>query len=174
MTSKSSLVRQNSESVQLSALTGECIQGFIDYVKTKGTTKKITKWQDTNIDTVVDNLIEVMVMKGYKKLSFPIINLMKLAIDKPKFTRTQMFEFISGFAGKKNIMVTGEARDELTISSSALTAATQAADISYKCRTYNTCPDSIKPSVMTSDEINLANRIKYTGASEQIKSGRKK
>lgn len=168
------LIRQNTITVQSSALTGNCIEGFINYVKTKGEKKKIQKWKNTDINTVVENLIEIMIMKGYKKISFPAIDSMKSAIDKPKFTRTQMFDFIAKFAGKQNLIVTSDARDELTVSGSALSQATLAADENYYCRTYEKCDPSIKPIAMKNTEIDLANKIRYDNKIEKIKSGNKK
>jgi len=176
VTLQTGMVRQDTQATSISSLGGNCIQGYINYVQTKGEIKRIQKWADTDVNTVVENLIEVMIMKGYTKISLTGINLMKSDIDKPKFTRTQMFNYIAGFANKPNSMPTSNARDELTVSNSDLVKSTQAADTSYVGRNYGDIPATVLPTDLSPAEILLASRVKYGKDDDlyEVISGKKK
>jgi hypothetical protein len=158
------LKRTASVIAQGTAVTPNCIKGFIDYVISKGRGKNVQAWKDTNPGTVVENLIQVMISKGYTNLSIAGINALKDEINKPKFSRATLYNFISEFAGRKHTTEVSDARDELTISGSALTDATMEADPGYQARTYQ---KSTNPAiVMTDSERELAQRIKYGKSDE--------
>jgi len=147
----------NSDEAQELSVTPECIQAFIDYVITKGDEKNVQKWKITNQSTVVGNLIEVMVAKGYVKLTPAKIDQMIIDINKPEIRRDPIFEIIAGFTNHTFNFTAGEQRRLSTISSSSLTAATIESDPTFVCTEFSTCTN---PEIkLKQNEIDLANRI---------------
>ena len=89
-------IRAPTMKAQTLAGTSECVKGFIEYCIAYGTTTGNQKWRDTNASTVLKNLIEIMVFKGFGGLSMPRLEQFIRQIDmNPNFSRDHLFKEIA-------------------------------------------------------------------------------
>ena len=145
--SPSSTTSTSSTSTSLNATTSNCIAGFIEYVKSKGSIKGVKKWQDCNETTVVECLMEIMVQKGFTNLNFILFNELVnyLATDDAP-NRDYIFNKIAKWADKTlSLQSTKQLRNSVTVSGASLTKATQQYDLTYTGTMYIDTKGTVTP-----------------------------
>jgi len=154
------LQRTNSEDLKQTLYTGKCIVSAVNYLRNNSRNPSHpaglkAKLAATTYSTVVENLIELMKVKGYPKISLPNVIVLYNYLFMPIVDRKDIFNCIYKWAGRGDCPIPPKTMRSLLTFSSSLDTATQ---ISVKESTpddyFKTWDDISEPEIkLTAPEL---------------------
>jgi len=124
------LQRTNSGDLKEMLYTGKCIVSAVNYLRNNSrnpahSSGLKTKLAATTYNTVVENLIELMKVKGYPKISLPNVIVLYNYLFMPIVDRKDIFNCIYKWADRGNCTIPPKTMRSLLTFSSSLDTATQ-------------------------------------------------
>ena len=146
------LQRTNSGQLKESLYTGECIVSAINYLRYNS--KNLAhppgfraKLAATTYNTVVDNLIELMKLKGYPKISILNVTVLYNYLFMPVVDRKDIFNCIYKWADKGPCTIPAKTMRSLLTFNSSLDTATQKSVESASDNYFKTWDDITNPEI---------------------------